>query len=84
MVKAVTNKEYYILCRIVEAEAGDQDVYGRILVVNVILNRVNCKKEFANDIEGVVPRIIIFCPHKRTRESPCPSLVYLDTINKSN
>ena len=54
MVKAVTNKEYDILCRIVEAEAGDQDVYGRILVVNVILNRVNCKKEFANDIEGVV------------------------------
>ena len=54
MVKAVTNKEYDILCRIVEAEAGDQDVYGRILVANVILNRVNYTKEFANDIEGVV------------------------------
>lgn len=54
MVKAVTNKEYDILCRIVEAEAGDQDVYGRILVVNVILNRVNYQKEFPNDIEGVV------------------------------
>lgn len=54
MVKDVTNKEYDILCRIVEAEAGDQDVYGRILVANVVLNRVNYTKEFANDIEGVV------------------------------
>ncbi len=50
----VTEKEYEILCRIVQAEAGDQDVYGRILVANVVLNRVNYKKEFKNDIEGVV------------------------------
>jgi len=50
----VSDKEYGILCRIVQAEAGDQDVYGRILVVNVILNRMNYKKEFANTIEGVV------------------------------
>lgn len=52
--KDVTAKEYEILCRIVQAEAGDQDVYGRILVANVILNRVNYQKEFPNDIEGVV------------------------------
>ena len=52
--KKVTDKEYEILCRIVQAEAGDQDVYGRILVANVILNRVNYEKEFPNDIEGVV------------------------------
>ena len=52
--KKVTDKEYEILCRIVQAEAGDQDIYGRILVANVILNRVNYEKEFANDIEGVV------------------------------
>ncbi len=54
MTKKISDKEYEILCRIVEAEAGDQDVYGRILVANVILNRVNYKKEFENDIEGVV------------------------------
>ena len=54
MDRKVTDKEYEILCRIVEAEAGDQDVFGRILIVNVILNRVNYTKEFANDIEGVV------------------------------
>ena len=53
-VKDVTDEEFEVLCRITEAEAGDQDVYGRILVVNVILNRVNYKKEFANDIKGVV------------------------------
>jgi N-acetylmuramoyl-L-alanine amidase len=50
----VTDKEREILYRIVEAEAGDQDVYGRILVANVILNRVNYAKEWPNDIEGVV------------------------------
>ncbi|MCQ2496630.1 MAG: cell wall hydrolase [Lachnospiraceae bacterium] len=50
----ITDEEYEVLCRIVEAEAGDQDVYGRILVANVILNRVRYKKEFANDIIGVV------------------------------
>lgn len=50
----VTDEEYEVLCRIVEAEAGDQDVYGRILVANVILNRVRYKKEFANNIIDVV------------------------------
>lgn len=54
MVRDVTDEEYEVLCRIVEAEAGDQDVFGRILVANVILNRVRYKKEFANDIIGVV------------------------------
>ena len=33
-------EERQILERIVEAEAGDQDLEGRILVANVILNRV--------------------------------------------
>lgn len=50
----ITDEEYEVLCRIVEAEAGDQDVYGRILVANVILNRVRYKKEFANNIIDVV------------------------------
>lgn len=42
-----------ILCRIVEAEAGDQDIRGRRLVANVILNRVKSKK-FPNTVKGVV------------------------------
>lgn len=42
-----------ILERIVEAEAGDQDVKGRVLVANVVLNRVR-SKQFPDSIKGVV------------------------------
>ncbi len=50
---AISQQEYDILARIVEAEAGDEDVKGKMLVANVILNRVNYP-EFPNSIEGVV------------------------------
>ncbi len=50
---AISQQEYDILARIVEAEAGDEDVKGKMLVANVILNRVNYP-EFPNTIEGVV------------------------------
>lgn len=46
-------EERTILERIVEAEAGDQDLKGRILVANVILNRVKSKR-FPNTVKGVV------------------------------
>ncbi len=39
-VITVTGEEYESLQRIVEAEAGNQDDIGRILVANVVLNRV--------------------------------------------
>lgn len=42
-----------ILERIVEAEAGDQDLRGRRLVANVVLNRVKSRK-FPNTVKGVV------------------------------
>lgn len=42
-----------ILERIVEAEAGGENIHGRLLVANVILNRVR-HKEFPSSIEGVV------------------------------
>lgn len=45
--------EFEVLCRIVEAEAGGEDMNGRILVANVILNRVE-SKAFPDTIEGVV------------------------------
>lgn len=50
---AISNQEYEILTRIVEAEAGDEDVKGRMLVANVILNRV-AYPSFPNNIEDVV------------------------------
>ena len=46
-------EERQILERIVEAEAGDQDLEGRILVANVILNRVH-SKHFPDTIKEVV------------------------------
>lgn len=41
-----------VLRTIVEAEAGDQDVYGRMLVANVIINRIHAG--FADTVRGVV------------------------------
>lgn len=49
----VTEEEYNILLHIVAAEAGGCDVYGQILVANVIFNRVN-NNRFPDTIEEVV------------------------------
>lgn len=49
----VTKEEQSVLERIVEAESGNQDIQGRIMVANVILNRVK-SKQFPNTISGVV------------------------------
>ncbi|MBP3577173.1 MAG: cell wall hydrolase [Lachnospiraceae bacterium] len=37
---AITEDDYQVLIRIVEAEAGGEDIKGRMLVANVILNRL--------------------------------------------
>lgn len=42
-----------VLETIVEAEAGDEDVYGKILVANVVLNRV-LGDEFPDTVKAVV------------------------------
>lgn len=49
----VSEKDRNILERIVEAEAGNQDHKGKLLVANVILNRVK-NKAFPSTIKGVV------------------------------
>ena len=49
----VTAEEYEALLRIVEAEAGGENVEGRMLVASVVLNRVNYKR-FPDDIIGVI------------------------------
>lgn len=46
-------KDKEVLLRIVEAEATGQDVTGKLLVANVILNRVN-SEEFPDTVEEVV------------------------------
>ena len=49
----VSQEEYEILLRIVEAEATNEDVKGKMLVANVVLNRVESTR-FPDDIESVV------------------------------
>lgn len=45
--------EKQVLCRIVEAEAGNEDEVGKLLIANVILNRVH-NEAFPNTITQVV------------------------------
>lgn len=49
----ITDSDYYWLTKIVEAEAGNQDEIGKILVVNVIINRVK-NDAFPNSIKSVI------------------------------
>lgn len=49
----LSEKEYAILTRIVEAEATDKDMKSKILVANVVLNRMK-DEEFPDTVEGVV------------------------------
>ena len=52
-VISFSDQDYEVLKRIVEAEAGGCDMQGRILVANVILNRVR-DSEFPSTITDVV------------------------------
>lgn len=52
-IREKKKRETEILERIVEAEAGDQDIKGRIMVANVILNRVK-SSHFPDSIKRVV------------------------------
>lgn len=49
----VTQSEYDNLLRIVEAEAGGEDLIGKMLVANVVLNRVE-DKHFPDSINEVI------------------------------
>lgn len=49
----MSDYDYEVLCQIVEAEAGTEDLVGRILVANVIMNRIK-DDEFPSTVEDVV------------------------------
>lgn len=49
----VSGSEYENLLRIVEAEAGGEDKMGKMLVANVILNRVE-NEQFPDTVTGVI------------------------------
>lgn len=60
-VYTVTKTEYNELAKIIQAEAGNQDEIGKILVGNVILNRV-ANGKFPNDIHSVIFQKSQFSP----------------------
>ena len=49
----ISDEDYEVLLRIVEAEAGSEDIEGRMLVAGVVLNRVN-SEVFPNTVKEVV------------------------------
>lgn len=53
LVNSISDSDYYWLLRIVEAEAGNQDDIGKILIVNVIFNRIN-SNIFPSTVKGVI------------------------------
>ena len=53
MLYELSEEDYEVLLRIVEAEAGCEDVNGRMLVAGVILNRVTSDK-FPDTVKQVV------------------------------
>ena len=57
----LSESDYNTLLRIVQAESGGCDITGKILVANVILNRVD-SDEFPNSIHGVVYQKSQFSP----------------------
>jgi N-acetylmuramoyl-L-alanine amidase len=52
-IMTVSDQEIEMLQRIVEAEASGEDIIGKILVANVIFNRIE-DEEFPNTIEEVI------------------------------
>lgn len=57
----LTEEEYECLLRIVQAEAPNEPIEGKILVANVVLNRV-ISKQFPNSVIGVVFQKKQFAP----------------------
>jgi N-acetylmuramoyl-L-alanine amidase len=58
---SLSAEDYRVLQRIVEAEAGGCDMTGRILVANVVLNRVQ-SDEFPDNVTDVVYQKSQFSP----------------------
>jgi len=65
-----TDQDYKVLQKIVQAEAGVCDDKGKILVANVVINRVK-SKEFPNNITDVVYERYQFSPVIDGRINTC-------------
>lgn len=76
-------RDYEVLKRIVEAEAGICDLKGRILVANVVINRVKSSK-FPNSITDVVYQKSQFSPVSNgTLDSCTVTPETVDAVNRA-
>lgn len=79
----LSDKEYNVLLRIVQAEAGGCDEMGRILVANVILNRVE-SDEFPDTVSGVVYQECQFSPVSNGSINTCKVTgKTIDAVNRA-
>lgn len=77
LVLDLTKEDYEVLLRIVEAEAGGEDEEGKMLVANVILNRVNNEK-----FPDTVKEVVFQCENGTAQFSPISDGRY-DTVTIS-
>ncbi len=75
---SLSEQDYRVLLRIVEAEAGVCDTKGKILVANVIMNRIR-DSEFPNTVTGVVYQNSQFSPVQNGTIDTCQ--VTQDTVD---
>lgn len=83
----LSDSDYYWLIRIVEAEAGDQDEIGRIMVANVIFNRVK-SGNFPSTVKSVIfqnnGRTYQFEPVKNERiYDVTPSVTTINCVDRA-
>lgn len=76
-----SDQDYEVLKRIVQAEAGVCDAKGKILVANVVINRVKSKR-FPNNVTDVVYQKSQFSPVSNGTINTCK--VTQDTVNAVN
>ena len=51
---AITDDDYQMLLRLVEAEAGGEDIKGKMLVANVVLNRLETSFSGSDSVSDVI------------------------------
>lgn len=82
-VVSYSEEDYQVLLRIVQAEAGICDDKGKILVANVILNRVR-SKEFPDTIKSVVYQRSQFSPVSNGSINTCKvTRQTIDCVNRA-
>lgn len=79
----ISNEDYMALCKIVQAEAGGESQEGKLLVADVILNRV-VNPAFPNSIQAVITQRGQFSPVSNgSYYSASPSADTIAAVNRA-